>query len=203
MEYIDALVDPCLGPDLVHQVGAWRCDACSCHLSNDIASTEARYARQFLRVHSIVLRLALEDHPQFAWIGNDDIVLHLREQGKDPGRVRSALECNSRRSLVGEMPLESCSALHHAALLDDLTTHRIEYQGSDPRYSIAGGFLRRFKKEDLERLDQITDDLHREVWRRRYGRKKQAQANLDLDSHIHHVYGNQMWTAAFERRLPE
>ena len=66
-----------------------------------------------------------------------------------------------------------------------------------PDPTTAGDFLRRFGEEDIIRLNEACDGLHRTAWRKRYGRRKQDQALVDLDSHVHHVYGHQKEGADF------
>lgn len=60
-----------------------------------------------------------------------------------------------------------------------------------PDPTTAGDFLRRFDEANLRALDQVIDDAHEQVWRRAYGRKKRACAYVDLDSHVHAIYGEQ------------
>jgi len=60
-----------------------------------------------------------------------------------------------------------------------------------PDPTTAGDFLRRFDAADIARLDRVGDEIHRDVWKTHYGRKKQDQVLIDLDSHVHHVYGHQ------------
>ena len=66
-----------------------------------------------------------------------------------------------------------------------------------PDPTTAGDFLRRFAQADIDALDRVTDEMHRRVWSRRYGRKKQELGLLDIDSHVHHVYGTQKEGADF------
>jgi hypothetical protein len=60
-----------------------------------------------------------------------------------------------------------------------------------PDPTTAGDFLRRFDADALSALDQVIDQAQEKVWRRRYGKKKAARAIVDLDSHVHPVYGDQ------------
>lgn len=60
-----------------------------------------------------------------------------------------------------------------------------------PDPTTAGDFLRRFNAESLGALDQGIDPAQEKVWKRRYGKKKAARALVDLDSHVHPVYGDQ------------
>jgi hypothetical protein len=66
-----------------------------------------------------------------------------------------------------------------------------------PDPTTAGDFLRRFGHRDLRDFQHVIDELHTDVWRRTYGRKKQPLACVDLDSHIHGVYGNKKEGADF------
>jgi len=61
----------------------------------------------------------------------------------------------------------------------------------------AGDFLRRFNPESIEALDRITDETHRLVWRKAYGKRKRKECFLDLDSHVHEIYGSQKQGADF------
>ena len=60
-----------------------------------------------------------------------------------------------------------------------------------PDPTTAGDFLRRFDAADIALLDRVGDSIHRDVWKHHYGRTKPEQALVDLDSHVHHVYGHQ------------
>jgi|GEM_PF-788318 len=60
-----------------------------------------------------------------------------------------------------------------------------------PDPTTAGDFLRRFREKDLITLDKAIDETQAVVWRQCYGRRKQKLALVDLDSHVHRVYGNQ------------
>ena len=66
-----------------------------------------------------------------------------------------------------------------------------------PDPTTAGDFLRRFDAGALEALDSAIDCGQEAVWKRRYGRKKAGQAIVDLDSHVHPVYGDQKEGADF------
>ena len=66
-----------------------------------------------------------------------------------------------------------------------------------PDPTTAGDFLRRFDAPSLHALDVAIDQGQEAVWRRRYGRKKAARALVDLDSHVHPVYGDQKEGADF------
>jgi hypothetical protein len=66
-----------------------------------------------------------------------------------------------------------------------------------PDPTTAGDFLRRFDAGALEALDGAIDRGQAAVWKRRYGRKKVERAIVDLDSHVHPVYGDQKQGADF------
>jgi hypothetical protein len=71
-----------------------------------------------------------------------------------------------------------------------------------PDPTTAGDFLRRFEAESLRALDGAIDVGQENVWRRRYGRKKADRAIVDLDSHVHPVYGDQKEGADFSYKGP-
>ena len=60
-----------------------------------------------------------------------------------------------------------------------------------PDPTTAGGFLRMFDAESLSALDQVINQAQEKVWKRHYDKKKAARAIVDLDSHVHPVYGDQ------------
>lgn len=66
-----------------------------------------------------------------------------------------------------------------------------------PDPTTAGDFLRRFDEGSLRALDGAIDKGQEGVWRRRYGRRKVDRALVDLDSHVHPVYGDQKEGADF------
>lgn len=66
-----------------------------------------------------------------------------------------------------------------------------------PDPSTAGDFLRRFDWKAIGALDQAIDEIQQRAWKRRYGVRKRALGVVDLDSHLHHVYGNQKQGADF------
>jgi hypothetical protein len=66
-----------------------------------------------------------------------------------------------------------------------------------PDPTTAGDFLRRFDAGALGALDRAIDRGQAAVWKRRYGRKKVDRAIVDLDSHVHPVYGDQKEGADF------
>ena len=71
-----------------------------------------------------------------------------------------------------------------------------------PDPTTAGDFLRRFDAASLSALDAAIDEGQEAVWRRRYGRKKADRAIVDLDSHVHPVYGDQKEGADFSYKGP-
>jgi hypothetical protein len=71
-----------------------------------------------------------------------------------------------------------------------------------PDPTTAGDFLRRFDEPSLSALDGAIDVGQEAVWRRRYGRKKADRAIVDLDSHVHPVYGDQKEGADFSYKGP-
>jgi hypothetical protein len=71
-----------------------------------------------------------------------------------------------------------------------------------PDPTTAGDFLRRFDPVSLRRLDGAIDEGQEAVWRRRYGRRKVDRALVDLDSHVHPVYGDQKEGADFSYKGP-
>lgn len=93
---------------------------------------------------------------------------------------------------VGGTCIEDVADLQHSE-----AARRILGAARLPDPTTAGDFLRRFEEGDIDALDRICDDLHRAGWRKRYGRRKQALALVDLDSHVHHVYGDQKEGADF------
>ena len=68
-----------------------------------------------------------------------------------------------------------------------------------PDPTTAGDFLRRFDSSSLNALDRAIDDMQAEVWRRS-GIRKQSLGIVDIDSHVHHVYGNQKEGADFTHK---
>jgi hypothetical protein len=71
-----------------------------------------------------------------------------------------------------------------------------------PDPTTAGDFLRRFDPASLRGLDGAIDEGQEAVWRRRYGRRKVDRAVVDLDSHVHPVYGDQKEGADFSYKGP-
>lgn len=68
-----------------------------------------------------------------------------------------------------------------------------------PDPTTAGDFLRRFDEPSICALDRAIDEIQEHAWQRRYGAKKRALGVVDLDSHLHHVYGHQKEGADFTR----
>jgi hypothetical protein len=66
-----------------------------------------------------------------------------------------------------------------------------------PDPTTAGDFLRRFGWVDLQALDAAIDRAQDGVWKRRYRRRKVDRSIVDLDSHVHPVYGDQKEGADF------
>lgn len=66
-----------------------------------------------------------------------------------------------------------------------------------PDPSTAGDFLRRFDGEAIAALDRAIDDVQERAWRMCHGSKRLALGVIDLDSHLHHVYGRQKEGADF------
>jgi len=68
-----------------------------------------------------------------------------------------------------------------------------------PDPTTAGDFLRRFDEPAIRALDRAIDEIQELAWRRRDGVKKREQGVVDLDSHLHHVYGHQKEGSDFTR----
>ncbi len=93
---------------------------------------------------------------------------------------------------VGGSAIEDIADLQHSEPVRRmLGTDRI------PDPSTAGDFLRRFGEEDIESLDGVIDQVHQNAWKQRWGRRKQKLGIIDVDSHVHHVYGHQKEGADF------
>ena len=93
---------------------------------------------------------------------------------------------------VGGSAIEDIADLQHSEPVRRiLGTDRI------PDPSTAGDFLRRFSEEDIGSLDRVIDVVHQRAWKQHWGRKKQKLGIIDVDSHVHHVYGNQKEGADF------
>ena len=93
---------------------------------------------------------------------------------------------------VGGTCIEDIADLQHSE-----AARRILGAARLPDPTTSGDFLRRFESEDIDAVDRICDDLHRAVWKKRNGRRRRDLALLDLDSHVHHVYGDQKEGADF------
>lgn len=66
-----------------------------------------------------------------------------------------------------------------------------------PDPTTAGDFLRRFEEDQIRALDHALDKAHARAWSRWKQRGRRALGIVDLDSHVHHVYGNQKEGADF------
>jgi len=85
--------------------------------------------------------------------------------------------------------LQSCSA-----------TRAILGADAIPDPTTAGDFLRRFDAESIQDLDQAIDKAQAAVWQRRWKNRKQPEAHVDLDSHLHEVYGDKKEGSDFCRK---
>lgn len=93
---------------------------------------------------------------------------------------------------VGGTAIEDIAELQHSEPVRRmLGTSRI------PDPSTAGDFLRRFDAKSIKHFDRAIDEIHARAWKQHYGRNKQAWGIVDVDSHVHHVYGNQKEGADF------
>ena len=68
---------------------------------------------------------------------------------------------------------------------------RILGAGRIPDPTTAGDFLRRFGESDLRALDGAIDQAQSRAWTLAHGKRKRERALVDLDSHVHEVYGHQ------------
>jgi len=66
-----------------------------------------------------------------------------------------------------------------------------------PDPTTAGDFLRRFDAANIASLNAAIDEVHEDVWRRVFDKKQRELAIVDIDSHVHLVYGNQKEGADF------
>ena len=66
-----------------------------------------------------------------------------------------------------------------------------------PDPTTAGDFLRRFDADGIEQLDGAVDGVQDTVWRVAHGTGKRKLGLVDLDSHVHAVYGDQKEGADF------
>ncbi len=93
---------------------------------------------------------------------------------------------------VGGTCIEDIADLQHSE-----AARRILGAARIPDPTTAGDFLRRFQKDDIDALNRVCDDLHRSAWKKRHGQRKQDLAFVDIDSHVHHIYGDQKEGADF------
>jgi hypothetical protein len=93
---------------------------------------------------------------------------------------------------VGGSAIEDIADLQHSE-----PVRRMLGASRIPDPSTAGDFLRRFDEKSIAALDAAIDEVQHRAWKRRYGAKKCALGVVDLDSHLHHVYGNQKEGADF------
>ena len=94
---------------------------------------------------------------------------------------------------AGGSAIEDIADLQHSAPVG-----RLLGASRVPDPTTAGDFLRRFDGEQIKALDQAIDECHARAWSKwRRRKKKQALGVVDLDSHVHHVYGNQKEGADF------
>ena len=93
---------------------------------------------------------------------------------------------------VGGTCIEDIADLQHSE-----AARRILGASRIPDPTTAGDFLRRLDEDAIHSLDAVCDDLHRATWKKRWGRRKQKLALVDIDSHVHHVYGDQKEGADF------
>ena len=87
-----------------------------------------------------------------------------------------------------------------AALQTCPTARAIMGADAIPDPTTAGDFLRRFDEDSLQDLDRAIDEAQSEVWQRRWKNKKQRAAHIDLDSHLHQVYGHKKEGTDFCRK---
>jgi hypothetical protein len=93
---------------------------------------------------------------------------------------------------VGGSCIEDMANLQHSeAVLRLLGASRL------PDPTTGGDFLRRLGESDLEGLDEAIDEAQNRVWRKRFGRRQQPRAIVDMDSHVQEVYGEQKQGADF------
>jgi hypothetical protein len=93
---------------------------------------------------------------------------------------------------VGGTAIEDIADLQHSE-----SVRRMLGASRIPDPSTAGDFLRRFDEGAIAAFDRAIDEIQQRAWRRHYGVKKCALGVVDLDSHLHHVYGNQKEGADF------
>lgn len=113
------------------------------------------------------------------------------------GRIRIYQESDHVLTHVYNLFLGGSAIEDIAELQQSEPIRRMLGAGRIPDPTTAGDFLRRFAPEHIGVLDGVVDEAQRQIWRERYGRKKQKLAVVDMDSHVHHVYGNQKQGADF------
>lgn len=100
---------------------------------------------------------------------------------------------------VGGTCIEDMATLQHSEAV-----RRMLGAARLPDPTTGGDFLRRFDSDDLVDLDRAIDDAQEAAWRlaprivRR--QREKSTAVVDLDSHIHTVYGLQMEGADFSHK---
>ena len=132
---------------------------------------------------SLVRRLQL---PQLLDAGLDLLKLHL------PYHESDHVLALTYNLYVGGDNIEDLASLQGSE-----AARRMLGAARIPDPTTAGDFLRRFAPEDLEALDRVLDEAQKRVWHRRWGRKKQPLALVDVDSHVKHIQGLQKEGADF------
>lgn len=146
-------------------------------------------------------------HSESSPYGGLSLVSELVRVLKLPQHIRSSLNLLKKRRAYSESEhvlthvfnlYLGGSCIEDISLLQsDEAVRRMLGTKQVPDPTTAGDFLRRFDRESLDALSSVIDDAHERVWTKRYGRKKRAEALLDIDSHIHPIYGNQKEAADF------
>jgi hypothetical protein len=131
----------------------------------------------------------------------------LLKQLRLPQRLRNSLRLLKKRRAYTEAEhvlTHACNLYLGGSCIEDISylqtdesIRRMLGTRQIPDPTTAGDFLRRFDKENLDALNEVIDDTHEIVWKKRYGKKKRAVALVDLDSHLHPIYGNQKEAADF------
>lgn len=139
--------------------------------------------------------------------GGLSLISGLIRKLKLPQRLNGSLNLLKKRRAYGESEhvlTHVCNLYLGGSCIEDISllqsdeaVRRMLGAKQIPDPTTAGDFLRRFDKENLDALNRVIDDTHETVWRKRYGKKKRAEAFVDLDSHIHPIYGNQKEAADF------
>ena len=93
---------------------------------------------------------------------------------------------------VGGTAIEDIADLQHSE-----PVRRMLGASRIPDPSTAGDFLRRFERGSIAALDRAIDEIQERAWRQHFGVKKVPLGVVDLDSHLHHVYGHQKEGADF------